>query len=452
MTNIFANQRKEGSTFGIRLSPTVTRERLPYFFPYFLVFLRLLNLTTLGAIPSSLGLYAHCQGLIEFLSISLWLRRVTSIVIPMSLRTWRSGPLRVTTRLHVWLFRKPTIRGHQGKRIPSWMSKHPVFCSILKRLDDQHQYPVDPFGALADFKTILEKAKRQTDRELSRKTPHSLGAKLLTASTVLRAYRNRHLGTFMRCCEEWEPVRKCFDPIFFECIDFHGLSQTIASLTRENLAEREAEMGNLPWTQTEKDNALAKCRLGLRAWRAKKPMVCLHALLENEDESGRRLCEHWSTIFQARAEGPRHHQYENILRYVQKATDDIRWESDRNEFDELMATNKESAPGPDGIPYSFYRCAGGIGFEDSVLRVQICAGGWYYSCAFCRKQNCIYSQVLRHRRQWKDRQITGSTTSVDAVQVRLQDSHHSYLSRPPLVHYEMHTHLAEVYLFPTDDG
>ena len=40
------------------------------------------------------------------------------------------------------------------------MSKHPVFCSILKLLDDDHQYPADPFGALADFNIILEKAKR----------------------------------------------------------------------------------------------------------------------------------------------------------------------------------------------------------------------------------------------------------------------------------------------------
>ena len=31
-------------------------------------------------------------------------------------------------------------------------------------------------------------------------------------------------------------------------------------------------------------------------------------------------------------------------------------------FDELIATNKESAPGPDGIPYSLHRCAGGLGF------------------------------------------------------------------------------------------
>ena len=56
----------------------------------------------------------------------------------------------------------------------------------------------------------------------------------------------------MRCCEAWDPLGKCFDPTSFE-----WRSQIIASLTRENLAEREAEIGNLSWTQTEKDNALA---------------------------------------------------------------------------------------------------------------------------------------------------------------------------------------------------
>ena len=98
---------------------------------------------------------------------------------------------------------------------------------------------------------FLEKAKRLTVSELLRKTPDSLGAKLLTASTALRAYRNRHLGTIMRCCEAWDPVGECFDPNSFECIDFHALSQIVASLTRESLAEREAEICNLPWTQTE---------------------------------------------------------------------------------------------------------------------------------------------------------------------------------------------------------
>ena len=266
------------------------------------------------------------------------------------------------------VIRMPTNREQKGKRVPSWMSKHPVFCFILKRLHDDHRYSADPFGALAEFKAVREKAKKQTVRELSRKTPDSMGAKLLIASTALRAHRNRYLGTLMRCCEAWKPLANCFDPISFECADFQRLGQIIANLTRENLAEREAEITNLPWTQTEKNNALARCRSGQRAWRNETPVLSLSAVtdeeghpLENEDESGRSLCEYWGTIFQARMEGPRHHQHEDILRYVQQAPDDIHWSIDQTEFDELIDMRKDSAPGSDGIPHGAYRCAGELG-------------------------------------------------------------------------------------------
>ena len=105
--------------------------------------------------------------------------------------------------------------------------------------------------------------------ELSRQTPDCIGAKLLLTSTALRAYRNRHLGTLMRCCEAWKPIEECFDILSFEFFDFQRLSQIFASLTREILEARETEVYTLPWTQTEKDIALARCRNGQRAWRNK---------------------------------------------------------------------------------------------------------------------------------------------------------------------------------------
>ena len=129
----------------------------------------------------------------------------------------------------------------------------------------------------------------------------------------------------------------------------------------------KSEITNLPWTQTEKDNALARCRIGQRGWRTKKIVLCLSAVTdekghpwENENESSRRLYEYWRSISQACVVGRRHHQYEDALRYVQKAPDDIHWTIDRTEFDELIATKKDSAPDPDGIPYDAYRCAGGL--------------------------------------------------------------------------------------------
>ena len=210
----------------------------------------------------------------------------------------------------------PTNRVQQGKRMPSWMSKHPVFCSLLQRLHDDHRFSTDPFGALAEFKVLLKKAKRLTILELSRKTPDSIGAKLLIASTALRAFRNRHFGTLMRCCEAWKLVENCFDPISFECVDFQRLCQIIANLTRGNLAEREAEITRISLGHRQKNTLLSPdAEVDNVPGVTKKPVLSLCAVtdeeghpLENEDESGRRLCEYWCTTFQARVEGPRHHQ------------------------------------------------------------------------------------------------------------------------------------------------
>ena len=183
-----------------------------------------------------------------------------------------------------------------GRKLFQVSKRIPFFSSTLQQLHDDHRFSLDPFCALAELKVLQHKAKKITKREVSRQTLDCIGAKLLITSTALRAYRNRDLGTLMRCCEAWKPIEDCFDTLSFECIDFQRLSQIFASLTRENLQAREAEVSTLPWTQTEKDIALARCRSGQRAWRNKKLVLTLSAVtdeeghpLESEDESGRRL-------------------------------------------------------------------------------------------------------------------------------------------------------------------
>ena len=43
------------------------------------------------------------------------------------------------------VIQKPTPRGDQNKRIPSWMSKHRIFVSILQQLHDDHRFSPDLF-------------------------------------------------------------------------------------------------------------------------------------------------------------------------------------------------------------------------------------------------------------------------------------------------------------------
>ena len=111
-------------------------------------------------------------------------------------------------------------------------------------------------------------------------------------------------------------------------------------------------------------------------------MLCLHAVTdedghplenENENESGRRLCEYWGTILQACVEGERHHCLETIFSYVQRAPDSICREIDRNEFDERLAIKKESAPGPDGfhIASTDVREAWVLGFSTTPINMSL---------------------------------------------------------------------------------
>ena len=151
----------------------------------------------------------------------------------------------------------------------------------------------------------------------------------------------------MRCCEAWEPVGKCFDPISFECIDFRELSQIIASLTRENLAERAAGRGNLCWTQTEKtvpwrnadlDFVLAAPRNQCSAFTL-LPTKTAIPWKTNMNQAGDYVSIGVQSLRHAlKAKGTI--IMKTFCHTFRKASDDIRWEIDRNEFDELMATKK----------------------------------------------------------------------------------------------------------------
>ena len=105
-----------------------------------------------------------------------------------------------------------------------WINAAHVFCTNLKQISDDHQYTDEPFAALADFKQIIEKARKRTRHELLRNTLVSPGAKHWVAASAMRACRNRHFGTLMHCCAAWEPVVQCFDKISCECTNFQCLA------------------------------------------------------------------------------------------------------------------------------------------------------------------------------------------------------------------------------------
>ena len=54
--------------------------------------------------------------------------------------------------------------------------------------------------------------------------------------------------------------------------------------------------------------------------------------------------------------------------------------------------------------------------------------------------------------KWETCEIPSGLTPVDAVQLRLQDTHHSNMLRPSLVYHEMYTSFSEMYPCQASDG
>ena len=154
------------------------------FHAFFHMSLRLLNLITRGGTPLPLGSYALYQGLIAFF-INLTMAEARDFhCYSHVFENLGTGPFRVITQQSVLSLKGQQIGDNRANAFQAGCTNIPFF-PLLKRLHDDHRFSTDPFGALAEFKVILEKGKKQTIRELSLKTPDSIGAKLLIASTAL---------------------------------------------------------------------------------------------------------------------------------------------------------------------------------------------------------------------------------------------------------------------------
>ena len=132
---------------------------------------------------------------------------------------------------------------------------------------------------------------------------------------------------------------------------------------------------------------------------------------------------------------------EDILRFVRKDLDDIRWSNDKTEFDDLLAVKKDSHPGPDGIPCGAYRCVGGLGsqFLCNAYRAPLEGGNV--------PDHLPESRIFLNT-ETSDMDDNGwIVRSPDALrpltlQLRLQTSYFRHLSRHSLVHHEVHSSIS----------
>ena len=104
------------------------------------------------------------------------------------------------------------------------------------------------------------------------------------------------------------------------------LKTAFASFTRQKFQARVADVSTFFWTQTDR-KTLLWLDVGVDNVPVATRNLCWFSVLvtaaEGHPLENRRWIRNktlfWRTIYQARVEGPKHHQHEDVLRFVQQA-------------------------------------------------------------------------------------------------------------------------------------
>ena len=73
--------------------------------------------------------------------------------------------------------------------------------------------------------------------------------------------------------------------------------------------------------------------------------------------------QNWSGIFRARDFGIPAEQADTMLSFVVPALREMNWVVEFSALEEMLVPKRQSAPGPDGLPYSVYPSDGGVSAE-----------------------------------------------------------------------------------------
>ena len=99
-----------------------------------------------------------------------------------------------------------------------------------------------------------------------------------------------------------------------------------------------------------------------------------------------------------------------------KGPEDAQSTIGKQDFDEMLATKKESAPGPDGIPYSIFTSVR-VDWDPSSCKMRtnsLWREAWF---AALLRVGPFFPQVIHRRRQPADCEILGQAAPVDPVRL-----------------------------------
>ena len=105
--------------------------------------------------------------------------------------------------------------------------------------------------------------------------------------------------------------------------------------------------GGIAWPRRQPGRILAKCVSSQRSWAAAYNPCHLErdgVPIFAPDEGAHRLCQHCSDIFCARDTDIPNECVDDMLAFAQSSLPDVRWNIEVDEFEEILASKRGSAP------------------------------------------------------------------------------------------------------------
>jgi endonuclease/exonuclease/phosphatase family metal-dependent hydrolase len=244
-------------------------------------------------------------------------------------------------------------------RIPSWITDHPDFPAMTQDVLKDAGISSDIGGGmalLADIKNVLHTAARRLMNKQAVVDPASAHEQLHWALVLLRGARSGDRRACQRAVRAYPSLRQFLGNgmAFMNDPFFPFLTNLIHMDTKALLDSMARDPLTAEWKQVGAKEAL---RRRASAWADRRRTTSNIAVLRQDgsstadiEEATTLMKNYWQPIFQAPITFP--HDQDTILEFSATAPPDFDWDLTDDNIDFVLHNFRDSAPGPDGIPYS----------------------------------------------------------------------------------------------------
>jgi hypothetical protein len=241
-------------------------------------------------------------------------------------------------------------------RISPWITAHPHFKDLTTQFLEGLSDMPGGLAGLSEIKEVLHITAKAVQQGEATKDPEALHLRLHWALLLARSSRSRNLEACRKAIGAFPSLR----PLFCEASGelspaFHDFVSDLARNTiDEQIASLEHDTERAEWRKLGQREALKR---RAAAWAPRRRLISSFSIVapdmqaaSDQQHAAILLKQHWQPVFSAPLVNDG--DIDAILEHSVEAPPDFDWEIREEDFAHVLNHLKDSAPGPDGIPYS----------------------------------------------------------------------------------------------------